>query len=135
MTANQDPTYWLCGWGSHEVREGGRRTGRQELDAGCVICITVAQVINILHAKWDKSWAQKVFPALPGDLGHTSWVGEYSQQKVNYKSLRGQQLTYLSEDMDIGKAWHPQTEVPQGVESVKVSLSMRAPVLPGTAGG
>lgn len=62
---------------------GGGNTGIQEtkLDACCVICIMIAQVINIPHAKWDESPAQDVFPVLPGDLGHTSGRGNILGRK------------------------------------------------------
>lgn len=58
---------------SEGVGRGNTGFWEPKLDAHYVICITTDQVINILHAKWDESQAQKVSPlSLEIDLGHTS---------------------------------------------------------------
>ena len=47
---------------SEGVGRGNTGFWEPKLDAHYVICITTDQVINILHAKWDESQAQKVSP-------------------------------------------------------------------------
>ena len=110
----------LC-YEPHIERGGGKgNTGIWEpkLDAYCVICITTAQVINILHTEWDESQSQEVFPALPWRYGpHTCGSGNILD-RGEITSLSGATSLHICQRMwTSAKVWNPKIEHPGGIES------------------
>lgn len=108
---------------------GRGSTGRPGpgLEACCVIS-TVAHLL-IIRMRSGMSHRPGSFPSSPNSPwrpGLHFGVREHSRQKVNDQPLWGQQLPYLSEDVDICRVRNPKTGPSWGIQHPGESLDKSA---------